>query len=32
MFKTNEGGADRALRVVAAIRFIMLAATGVAGA
>jgi len=31
MFKTNEGGVDRAVRLIAGIGLIALAATGVAG-
>ena len=31
MFKTNEGGVDRALRLIAGIALITLAATGVVG-
>lgn len=31
MFKTNEGGVDRAVRVVAGIGLIVLAATGAVG-
>ena len=31
MFKTNEGGVDRAVRLIAGIALITLAATGVVG-